>query len=283
MSNRKSKRKRARERRKQLNALQKQRLKVKKQARKATKDLPQDEHNFYVRNPCVRNRLVELEAIQVFALPFDLEVFDAPPPTGEWSYKHLPKIWVSPFVRYVYKHLEHKHRGQVVEAEFWEIIEAWASDRALEDNIIGVLELEKESFVDWTKPDPNKFWMPSTRAVKHTPMKVNVLSVEPMPLPSHGLLDLLNFSFGLDKKHVVQCTHDEVTVECPNGTKTSACPVCELQRKTRTEGGRDSVQERVRADLPVSSERGGADDMASDQDGSSLGEGRSCASVQDEN
>ncbi len=281
---RKSKRKRDAQRRRHLNALAKLRFKMKKLARKAIKDIPQDEHTFYVSNPCVRNRLVELEAVQVFATTFDLEIFDAPPPTGEWSYKHLPKIWVHPFVRYVYKHLERKHRGVAYDlAEFWEIIEAWGNDRALEDNIVGLLELEKESFADWTKAEKPKFWMPSTRQVKHTPMQVKVLSTEPMPLPTHDILDLLNFSFNLDKKHVVQCTHDAVTVECPNGTKASGCPVCELQGKTRRTDGGDPIQERVREDLSLSSERGRADDLEKDQIGSSCSEGRSRTSVQDEN
>lgn len=123
-----------------------------------------------------RTKLVDLGVLTILAPDFDVEVYDAPLPKETWSYKKPFPIKLHPLVLYIYRHLarKYKHRAfgiinKDIENSFWETVEAWVSGSTTEDNIVGVFELEKESFTDdddmWATPRA-KFQMPNGRVVK---------------------------------------------------------------------------------------------------------------------
>jgi hypothetical protein len=189
-----------------------------------------------------RTKLVELGVLKILVPDFDVEVYDTPLPKETWAYKKQFPIELHPLVLYIYRHLarKYKHRAfgiisKDIENSFWETVEAWVSGSTTEDNIVGIFELEKESFTDdddmWSTPRA-KFQIPQGHVVKPS-QSVNYFV-------QSGAIDPIVFtnppySYG---KHFVQTTHDVVTVECPDGKELSrSCPLCELQAKAGAKSG----------------------------------------------
>lgn len=93
--------------------------------------------------PCRRDLLIECGALRI------LEEERKKQRTEDlWSFTKLPRVYVHPLPLYVFRHLRSKYHASAyeeLEADFWSLLQPWISDRTTADNIIGGLELERDT------------------------------------------------------------------------------------------------------------------------------------------